>query len=1515
MDRVTKVFQCTVKPGTEKSPSIAACPIEQDTHPVSAAELTFALKEKLEGFVTVSCFGRNMGVAYSCDDGLRASVTDAFFLGEDHLEFTALDDKGQPLSFASAEVSVTRDRTVVPFYPVATLSTQDGSSVSIGALDGRETYLCPVFDNVFLCPVYLTYDSAIASSKAHTALPKGVRFSFMETYSSGTLTLGDGSKVEFAATSEDSSILYDIRGSGLFVRTVGGNVRVIDAVSGAYSEFSSGKLIKKVDGYGNTVLTVSWGSSSLTATDRLGNVISVSSGTASLNSGTHVLALSSDSSGILLSASYHGPSPDTGWQRAYQCNSYGMQRCIDPAGETLSMSFYSDYRVMSVGKGVMQGTSFTAEESLTVSYLSKRATVTNLRGMKTDVTFDENYEAETSGDVTGRLRTVHPIKGSNRASAVSEDLLRILPTDYSFAGYGSGTRSIPQQQVPLYCGNSVLTAGKLYCFHMTVDFSSCTYPGSSSATFTATLDFSTGSGAPTLDFSESSGPYLRTRYAFFTPTAAASILNVNLNYSAINGTAKVVSIGVVAAGSMAFCLATSSGIGPYFSQYWEKRTASNSFGKRNNPWCLTGMIFPSDAKANAILDLRSESLFFADNLHTLHCGSFGYGSTYAKVRPTAADAGSLVVTDTEAETMYRVRCVSSNAEWGRCIRENGTQYSSSISWDSHGTEVASMGPLGGRSTTLATDGRVTKEQRVFADSTLAESVQYAYSGSDPRPVSSTTDYLTLSHSYAGASANVSSVSSTDTTWGATTTYDHSPRGENVTSFSRGGNSVASAYNARHLTSSGQGAGAISLLYGLGGMTYATASGSSNLQVLSASFATGSTTRTRMFGSTGGLRASFSEYDRPTTGYVLDASYNATLVSSWVYGFVGTAEDETLFTPLIARYDYAAGFQTIYTRDASQRSETASRYCALDTTFNETTETRHDAYGRTTVINVTMPWGYINTSLTYVGGTDSPSYASGTLFDSNNPWAFSEGRLRDSKGRLSSVSATLYNFSLTAIPSYTMNRVDSITTKLTPPSQVPTTLGTESLQYDSSLRVTSRTVWNNSIRYVRDDRGRVVREDNALLGKSYRYTYDASGNLSKVESTAYTTATSPSWSTLHSFSFSSTWGPLLTACDGTTVSSTSGYPSSVSGSSLSWASGRLTGYGSSSFSYDADGRLIKRSGSGRNSSFVFDEAGRLIEETNSSYLIAFVHGVDGVIGIRVRNCSAAGFYLLHYDALGNVDAVVNSSGVVARYAYDAFGNGKVYDSSWTENTSSSFIGNINPLRFKGGLFDKETGLYLFGSRWYCPSLYRWLSPDSAEYLDPLSIGGVNPYVFCLNDPVTYSDPLGHMPILIAALLGMVAGIALTGGFELGKQLAKNNLRWTWVDWPAVGRQAIIGAALGFAGGAGGAALGGLLAESATIGGGKALLWLGISSVVSFAGGMGAYAVETYGHDSDWNWGEAVGSGFMGMAAGMAAYGAGAVSKLVFSSNAWITKRVLRPLVKLVFSWPMSFVESKLIDYFS
>ena len=35
----------------------------------------------------------------------------------------------------------------------------------------------------------------------------------------------------------------------------------------------------------------------------------------------------------------------------------------------------------------------------------------------------------------------------------------------------------------------------------------------------------------------------------------------------------------------------------------------------------------------------------------------------------------------------------------------------------------------------------------------------------------------------------------------------------------------------------------------------------------------------------------------------------------------------------------------------------------------------------------------------------------------------------------------------------------------------------------------------------------------------------------------------------------------------------------------------------------------------------------------------------------------------------------------------------------------FIGNINPIRYRGYYFDKETGLYYCNSRYYSPELCR------------------------------------------------------------------------------------------------------------------------------------------------------------------------------------------------------------------
>ena len=104
---------------------------------------------------------------------------------------------------------------------------------------------------------------------------------------------------------------------------------------------------------------------------------------------------------------------------------------------------------------------------------------------------------------------------------------------------------------------------------------------------------------------------------------------------------------------------------------------------------------------------------------------------------------------------------------------------------------------------------------------------------------------------------------------------------------------------------------------------------------------------------------------------------------------------------------------------------------------------------------------------------------------------------------------------------------------------------------------------------------------------------------------------------------------------------------------------------------------------------------------------------------------------------------NSNNIRAKYVYDAWGNHKVYNASGVEQTSSTFVGNINPFRYRGYYYDKESDMYYCKSRYYKPQINRWINMDDISYLDKKTINGLNLYCYCMNNPIMYADPSGHM----------------------------------------------------------------------------------------------------------------------------------------------------------------------------
>ena len=70
-----------------------------------------------------------------------------------------------------------------------------------------------------------------------------------------------------------------------------------------------------------------------------------------------------------------------------------------------------------------------------------------------------------------------------------------------------------------------------------------------------------------------------------------------------------------------------------------------------------------------------------------------------------------------------------------------------------------------------------------------------------------------------------------------------------------------------------------------------------------------------------------------------------------------------------------------------------------------------------------------------------------------------------------------------------------------------------------------------------------------------------------------------------------------------------------------------------------------------------------------------------------------------------------------------------------------LGAVNPLRYRGYVFDSETQLYYLQSRYYDPELGRFINADALVSTGQ-GILGNNMFAYCGNNPATTVDPSGN-----------------------------------------------------------------------------------------------------------------------------------------------------------------------------
>ena len=348
--------------------------------------------------------------------------------------------------------------------------------------------------------------------------------------------------------------------------------------------------------------------------------------------------------------------------------------------------------------------------------------------------------------------------------------------------------------------------------------------------------------------------------------------------------------------------------------------------------------------------------------------------------------------------------------------------------------------------------------------------------------------------------------------------------------------------------------------------------------------------------------------------------------------------------------------------------------------------------------------------------------------------------------------------------------------------------TDDVEYDANGNITKY----GNVTYEYDKLGRLVRENNPTTGidKTVTWCYDVGGNIVSRTEYAYTTGDLAGVTPTNTFTYTydTDWKDQLVEVtkNGDTHHTFSydqaGNPTRYKGATLTWKRGRLlASYNSIEMEYDANGiRRTKQIPSGNNAgttTYVYNGSNLVYEKeelSNRTRRKYFLYNNQGIIGF-VYNTTT---YMFRKNLFGDITAIYRGNTKVAEYRYDAWGNCVVIDPATGLATDDfEFIGHQNPFRYRGYYWDNDLGLYYLMSRYYDPQVGRFINADSLEYLDPETIGGLNLYAYCYNNPVMGVDPSGHVTVDFFLDLFFI-------GWDI-YNLATNEGWKDWKNWVALG----------------------------------------------------------------------------------------------------------------------------------
>ena len=334
-------------------------------------------------------------------------------------------------------------------------------------------------------------------------------------------------------------------------------------------------------------------------------------------------------------------------------------------------------------------------------------------------------------------------------------------------------------------------------------------------------------------------------------------------------------------------------------------------------------------------------------------------------------------------------------------------------------------------------------------------------------------------------------------------------------------------------------------------------------------------------------------------------------------------------------------------------------------------------------------------------------------------------------------------------------------------------------------------------YTYDAQGQLATEKNGS-GTTFGYAYDTAGNIRSITKDGAVTK---------SFGYTNpSWPDLLTSvtANGTTKdvlyegqSQTSDLPSSgnpvtyYNGKdyTFTWTKGRQLASATVdgkqvSYTYDMSGVRTSKTVNGTTYNYT-TLSGKVMRQQWGNKSLEFIYD-DGnqPFAMIYNDGSTSTLYYYVLNAQGDVIALLNANGTLAAsYNYGAWGNYSVHGADGKKTTDATFIGHINPLRYRGYYYDRETRLYYLQSRYYDFANCRFINADTFATTDANGFLSANMFAYCENNPIMRVDADGE-------IWNVIAGAVIGAGLEVLGQLMTGT-RFADINWGSVAVEGVLG----------------------------------------------------------------------------------------------------------------------------